>query len=63
MKLLELAQYWDDVPEILILGPNHGLHEWAINGHYLGTDISTESMHKNEREVFVLGEKGQRLFG
>ena len=63
LKLIELAQYWDDTPEILILGPNHGLHEWAINGQSLGTEIATESMHKNEREVFVMGEKRHRLFG
>ena len=60
-KITELAQRWTGTPEFLILGPNHSLHLWHSMGQSLGTDIATESMHHNEREVFYLGEMGRRL--
>ncbi len=60
-KIHELSQRWNDTPEILILGPNHQLHQWCTFGQSLGTDVATESMHKQEREIVVLGEKARRL--
>ena len=60
-KIHELSQHWNDTPEILILGPNHQLHQWRIWGHSLRTDVATESMHQQEREIVVLGEKARRL--
>ena len=60
-KIQELSECWSDTPEILILGPNAGSHPWQAWGHSLGTDVATESMHKNEREIIVLGEKAWRV--
>ena len=60
-KLLELSEIWNDTPELLILGPNHRMNKWRVWAQSLGTDIATESMHHNERELFFLGEKARRL--
>ena len=62
-KIHELSQHWDETPEVLILGSDAGPREWRTWGQSLGTDIATESMHKNEREIFVLGDKARRLCG
>ncbi len=59
-KIEELSQRWHGTPEILILGPNSGLHPWRNRGHFLGTDVARESMHQNEREVYVLGDRAER---
>ena len=59
-KILELAGRWNGPPELVILGPNHQLHQWQSQGQFLGTDIATESMHHNEREFFYLGKKAHR---
>ncbi len=58
-KIDELSQRWQDTPEILILGSNAGLHQWRECGHFLGTDVATESMHKNERDFYFLGDRAR----
>ena len=55
-----LAGRWGGPPEILILGPNHHLDAWRRSGRSLGTDLATESMHRNVREIIWSGRTGAR---
>lgn len=58
--VMGLAGRWGSPPEILILGPNHRLDDWRRSGRSLGTDLATESMHRNEREIIWSGHAGDR---
>ena len=59
-KIEELSQRWQGTPEILILGPNSEFHPWRNCGHLVGTDVAMESMHQEEREVYLLGDRSER---
>ena len=60
-EVLKMSHRWNGMPEILILGPNHHLHLWGALGESLGTDVATESMHQNEREVIWMSERAQQI--
>ena len=55
--ILRISEKWHDLPEILILGPNHRLDQWRRNALFKGSDHSTESMHRDTREVLWLDSK------
>jgi hypothetical protein len=61
-EVYKMASHWNGTPELLILGPNHQLHPWRLMGESLGTDVATESMHRNERLVIRLDKRTQRTW-
>ena len=60
--ILRMSEKWHGHPEILILGPNHRLDEWHRKALSKGTDATTESMHRDTREVLWLNNLDSTAF-
>jgi hypothetical protein len=60
--ILRMSEKWQGHPEILILGPNHRLDQWRRNALSKGTDATTESMHRDTREVLWLNNLDSNAF-
>lgn len=52
--VLELAQQWESLPELLIMGENTWNRPWPERLVQVGSDVASESWHRNRRTFSIL---------